>query len=131
LLAFQVRHAGQGLPPVRHLPRDQAVRVVLGAQLDLGDEYDTLAENEKGLANKMLLKRAMHWYIKCQPSLEGGLNKVRVEKKIEEIAKLFPTTPSLSGGAKVLTAKNGDWVSPAATVVLAGTLATAGLLLSR
>jgi WD40 repeat protein len=63
------------------------------AQLDLGDEYEGLAENEKGLAHKMFRKRALHWYARCLPSLEGGLNKIRVEKAVEEISKLFPATP--------------------------------------
>src|SRR5262249_32123258 len=60
------------------------------AQLDLGDQYASLAENEKALAQKMLLKRAHYWYVKCLPNLEGGLNKLRVEKAVEAIARLFP-----------------------------------------
>jgi WD40 repeat protein len=67
------------------------------AQLDLGDEYATMAENEKGLTQKMLLKRAHHWYVKCLPNLDSGLNKIRVEKAVEEIAKLFPASvPTIS-----------------------------------
>jgi WD40 repeat protein len=73
--------------------RDLAGPKDTGAQLDLGDEYATLAEAEKGLTQRMLLKRAYHWYVRCLPNLAGGLNKVRVEKAVEEIGKLFPNTP--------------------------------------
>jgi WD40 repeat protein len=73
-------------------------------QLDLGDDYATLAENEKGLTQKMLLKRTMYWYARCLPGLQSGLNKVRVEKSIEEISKLFPSGQVIGVGSAVITA---------------------------
>jgi WD40 repeat protein len=63
-------------------------------QLDLGDEYYRLAEAEKALTHKNLLKRAYYWYVKCQPNLGSGLNKLRVEKRIDQIAVLNPSTPA-------------------------------------
>jgi WD domain, G-beta repeat len=72
--------------------RDLASPRETRAQLDLGDEYDSLADEQKGLAQKMLLKRALYWYARCLPNLDRGLNKIRIEKRVEEIAKLFPAT---------------------------------------
>jgi hypothetical protein len=83
--------------------RDLANPKETAVQLELGDEYAGLADNEKGLTQKMLLKRALHWYAKCAPTLEGGLNKVRVEKAIEEITKLFPSGPVVGFGSSVIS----------------------------
>jgi hypothetical protein len=85
--------------------RDLAGPKETAMQLDLGDDYATLAENEKGLTQKMLLKRALHWYAKCLGGLESGLNKVRVEKAVEEISKLFPSGPVIGIGSTVITAE--------------------------
>ncbi len=75
----------------RDLAKPQETRL----QLDLGDDYATLAEDFKGLAQKMLLKRAHHWFAKCLPNLQSGLNKIRVEKAIDEIAGMFPPSPTI------------------------------------
>jgi WD40 repeat protein len=75
--------------------RDLAKTQDTRAQLDLGDDYASLAEERKGLEQKMLLKRAHYWYVKCLPSLQSGLNKLRIEKAIEEIARLFPASPTV------------------------------------
>jgi WD40 repeat protein len=74
-------------------------------QLQLAEDYDNLADNNKGLTQKNLLKRAYYWYVKGLPSLSAGLNKIRVEKRIEEISQLFPTSPLgyAAGAAKIDT----------------------------
>jgi WD40 repeat protein len=63
-------------------------------QLDIGDEYYRLAEAEKALTHKNLLKRSYYWYVKCLPNLGSGLNKLRVEKRVDQIATLNPATPT-------------------------------------
>jgi hypothetical protein len=83
--------------------RDLAAPKEPPGQLDLGDEYAALAGNEKGLTQKMLLKRALHWYAMCLPALPRGLSKVRVDKAVEDISKLFPAAPEISIGAAMIT----------------------------
>jgi WD40 repeat protein len=74
-------------------------------QLDIGDEYYNLAQSEKALTHRNLLKRAYYWYVKCLPNLAGGLNKLRVEKRVDQIATLNPTasTPVAFSSAKIDT----------------------------
>ena len=77
---------GTAADAVELAKRDLANPKETAAQLELGDEFATLAETEKALTQKNLLKRAYHWYVKCLPNLAGGLNKVRVEKAVDELA---------------------------------------------
>jgi WD40 repeat protein len=74
-------------------------------QLDIGDEYYRLAEGEKALTHKNLLKRAYYWYVKCLPNLGSGLNRLRVEKRVDQIAALNPAspTPIAVGSARIDT----------------------------
>jgi len=59
-------------------------------QVDLGDECTQLAETQQGQAKRNLQRRALHWYQRALPKLEG-LTRVRIERETRELAKLFPT----------------------------------------
>jgi WD40 repeat protein len=88
----------RGLP---HLARSDDARWKALAQRDLGDPKETkkqvelgdawakLAEAEKDVPKRNLLRRSLHWYVKALPKLDG-LTRVRVEKAVEEVGKLFP-----------------------------------------
>ena len=58
-------------------------------QARLGDDCTRLAEVEKGQPRRSLQRRALHWYQRAVPKL-AGLTRVRVERELRELAKVFP-----------------------------------------
>jgi len=96
---------------------DAALRTAAEADLDapaeaagqtkLGDSWWTLAEGLTALAEQRAARvRAGHWYRLARPRL-AGLEKVRVDKRLDEIAK-----PPAASGNPVDDAKvtRGRWV---------------------
>jgi len=68
------------------------------AQIALGDGWWDLAETKKDGARDLLLVRAGYWYQQAQANLRSGLAKARVEKRLEEIAKIGKPIPDSSRG---------------------------------
>jgi hypothetical protein len=58
------------------------------SQLKLADAWWELAQTRKGEDKNYLVLRAADWYEEVNPTLPGGLTKVRVEKRLEETAAL-------------------------------------------
>src|SRR5262249_28948818 len=62
------------------------------AQVAIGDAWWDLADKEKDPTRLSLQRRAAHWYEQAIPDLTG-LNKVRIEKRIDEVAARAPGAP--------------------------------------
>jgi WD40 repeat protein len=58
-------------------------------QARLGEDCTRLAEGEKGQPRRNLQRRALYWYQRALPKL-AGLTRVRVERELRELAKVFP-----------------------------------------
>jgi hypothetical protein len=58
------------------------------AQLEVADGWYDLAAGVKGLVKLHLQRRAHHWYQEAAPGL-AGLDKTRVEKRLEELDKVI------------------------------------------
>lgn len=85
--------------------KDLAVKELDGAaspdaQIALGDGWWDLAQTQKGREQESLLLRAGHWYGQAQPKVTSGLKKVRLDQRLEEIAKI-KTPAGQVGGARV------------------------------
>ncbi len=91
--------------PMLALGRDEALKAVAqrdmqGAssaeeQVELGDDWWNLAQTRKNEQNEMML-RAGSWYGTAKAGLSSGLTLVKVNKRLEEIAKIgspIPDTP--------------------------------------
>ena len=66
------------------------------AQVALADAWWGLAQTREGREKDALMLRAGSWYEQAQESLQANLIKVKVEKRLEEIAKIgqpIPRTP--------------------------------------
>src|SRR5262249_17742223 len=59
-------------------------------QVELADAWSELGESMKGTPNIHVMGRAFHWYAEALPKIEGGLTRLRVQRQIDELAKLFP-----------------------------------------
>ena len=70
-------------------PEDQAA---------LGDAWWALAEKKQGREKESLMLHAGSWYQQSQPNLPTGLARVKVEKRLEEIAQVGRAIPEPSGG---------------------------------
>jgi formylglycine-generating enzyme required for sulfatase activity len=57
-------------------------------QVALGDAWDKLAQELKTLPRRHLERRVCYWYERALPELTG-LNKVRVSRRYDELAKQF------------------------------------------
>src|SRR5262249_50707840 len=71
--------------------RDLAKPKEVKAQVERADDWYKMGEAEKGLTQRQLYRRALHWYQQAMAKLEGGLTLARVKRQVEELAKLFPT----------------------------------------
>lgn len=58
------------------------------AQLKLADAWWELARTRKGEEKDFFMLHAAEWYEEVNPTLPGGLTKVRVEKRLDEAAAL-------------------------------------------
>jgi hypothetical protein len=76
--------------------KDQAKPKASKKQLELAAAWDALGEKEKGPARGQLLRRAYYWYEQALPDL-SGLSLVKIEKRMEAIAKEFSPTTSGTG----------------------------------
>jgi WD40 repeat protein len=79
-------------------------------RLEIGDAWNTLGEKEKGPARKQLLRRALFWYSEVVGDLEG-IGRVRVERRMQEIAKEFPestTSVALADLTREIRKMNGQ-----------------------
>jgi hypothetical protein len=59
------------------------------AQMAVGDAWWDLAGADKFLAKANMQRRAYYWYQKALPQL-GGFSKIKVEKRVDQIAASFP-----------------------------------------
>ena len=57
-------------------------------QAALGDAWWTLAEGKTGLERDALRLRAGFWYRQAEPRLDGGLAKLKIKQRLDEVAKL-------------------------------------------
>ncbi len=71
--------------------RDLAAPAKGKLKADLAHDWYKLAKSEKGLAQRQLFRRALHWYQLALPEVEG-LTQDRVQMRAEELTKLFPVT---------------------------------------
>jgi hypothetical protein len=71
------------------------------AQVVLGDDWWDLAGTREGREKEALLLRAGYWYRRAGADLLSGLVKLRVQKRLEEIAKI-PDPVAARPGAKAL-----------------------------
>ncbi len=70
-------------------------------QVKLGDTWWNLAEGKKDNDKEVMMRRAGFWYEKAQSGPNIGLTKVKIEKRLAEIAKIrLPAggTPRPAGG---------------------------------
>lgn len=56
----------------------------------LGDGWWELGESRQERHREAYLKRAAHWYEQALPELSGGLVKMKIERRIDQIAELSP-----------------------------------------
>jgi formylglycine-generating enzyme required for sulfatase activity len=83
--------------------KDPAVKELAGAdspdaQVALGDGWWDLAQTKDGRERKSYLLRAAHWYQKAQPTVTSALVKVKVQKRLEEIARIEPPVAHVPSG---------------------------------
>ncbi|NQT16524.1 MAG: LamG domain-containing protein [Planctomycetes bacterium] len=98
--------------PMLALGSDEALSAVAREELDgassaeeqveLGDAWWKLAETRPRERSDMLL-RAGSWYGKAKAGLSSGLTLVKVEKRLDEIAKIGRPIPRASTAAKTRT----------------------------
>ncbi len=58
------------------------------AQIDLADAWWDLAQTRKDKEKEALMLHAGYWYRQAQPNVSGGLTKVKLDKRLAEIAKI-------------------------------------------
>jgi len=58
------------------------------AQIERADAWWHLAELRQGDEQDALKRRAGHWYAKAKADVAGGLKRVKIKKRLEEIAQL-------------------------------------------
>ena len=63
------------------------------AQIAAGDAWWDLAQTKEGRERDSYLLRARHWYEQAQPKATSSLMKVRLQDRLEEIAKIERPTP--------------------------------------
>jgi DNA-binding beta-propeller fold protein YncE len=81
---------GDDEPLKKLATRDLAGPAKGRAQADLAHDWYQLAKMEKGLAQRQMLRRALHWYQRSLPEVRG-LTQDRVQQRVEELAALFPS----------------------------------------
>jgi hypothetical protein len=69
-------------------------------QVNLGDEWWTVAERESGQAKHNLLLHSRLWYERAVPNL-SGLTQARVQKRLTELETLNPSRAKLPTGSVV------------------------------
>ncbi|NQT11680.1 MAG: WD40 repeat domain-containing protein [Planctomycetes bacterium] len=84
------------------------------AQISLGDGWWDLAETQEGRPRDCFLLRAGHWYEQAQAEATSGLAKVRLEKRLGQIAKIRPPGTHVAGGAPRPTKRSGGGKTVAA-----------------
>jgi len=63
-------------------------------QVKLADGWWDLAEGKKGTEKRALLSRAGFWYEKAGSGTLTGLTRLRIDKRLEEIAKVAESSPA-------------------------------------
>ena len=97
---------------------DASLRVLAGRELNMAqanaDDQVTLADgwwdvgqNEDGIVKLAVLRHARFWYAKADAILTGGLNKVKIGKRLDEIAK-FEGEKSPAGASRSAV-RIGKW----------------------
>jgi tricorn protease-like protein len=86
---------------------------------ELAEAWDALGEKDKGPGRKQLLRRAYHWYAEAAEDTEGltGIHRVKVERRMEEILKEFPTGPTMAMGNISVELRRFDGNQPSGEVV--------------
>jgi hypothetical protein len=95
---FQKGEVGQGLShlakgsdmPLRQLAQRELAEQLSDSdrQLKLADAWWEFAQTRKGEEKDCFMLHAADWYEEVNPTLPGGLTKVRIEKRLEEAAVL-------------------------------------------
>jgi WD40 repeat protein len=88
--------------------KDLAKPKLTKKRIELADAWNTLGDKDKGPFRKNLLRRALYWYTEALTDPDvTGLSRVRMERRVEEIAKEYPIGPaSISfGGSTNITAE--------------------------
>jgi formylglycine-generating enzyme required for sulfatase activity len=80
------------------------------AQVELADAWSELAEAEKEPGKTNLQRRALHWFRQALPGLTG-LTKTRVEKTVQELAKLSEPEKTITNsiGMKLAYIPSGEF----------------------
>ncbi len=68
--------------------RDLASPAGPAEQIELADAWWTLGKARQGEDRELLLLRASHWYDRAHAKLTSGLERLKVEKRLEELAEL-------------------------------------------
>ena len=79
--------------------RDLAAPSVTADRVAVGDGWWALAEAERGIYRRGLVGRAVYWYRKAVPQLQGlstARVRLRLDKRLAEARKVFKGWPSLS-----------------------------------
>jgi hypothetical protein len=71
-----------------------AAKAKAEAQLALGDEWWALAEARQGREKESPMLRAGFWYGQAEPRLAAGLTRVKVQRRLADIASLAQPTPA-------------------------------------
>ncbi len=111
---------GRGIPMLA-LGSDAALREVARAELRgattadaqaaLGDGWWDLAAGLQGTDRAAWLARARHWYEESAPKLASGLEKARIEKRLEELAEVGPPSAESSAASQATQPiARGKWV---------------------
>ena len=80
-----------------------AVKELVGAdspdaQVALGDAWWDAAQSKEGRERDSLLLRAGHWYERAQPKVTSGLSKVKLDQRLEEMAKIERPVARVNSG---------------------------------
>ncbi len=80
-------------------------------QMALADGWWDQAQNAEGFAKLAAWRHAGNWYAKCQARLPSGLAKVKVEKRLDELAKVEGETAGAATASATshFTTKLNKW----------------------
>jgi formylglycine-generating enzyme required for sulfatase activity len=67
-------------------------------QAAIGDAWWDLAETKQGEERDTLRLRAGYWYRQAEPNLSGGLARLKIKQRLEEISKFGREIPAASHG---------------------------------
>jgi hypothetical protein len=69
------------------------------AQIAMADAWWNAAQNADGAKRLAMLRHAGSWYVKAQGPALTGLNKIKIAKRMEELAKIESETTAATAGS--------------------------------